>query len=480
MPDNHSFGTFLLNRSNRIYLLLSAAAAILQLTVFKLLYPYADYFSDSYSYIFAAMKHLGASIWPIGYSRFIGLFHLVSTSDTALVSFQYITLCLAELYFFFTICYLYNPGKIIRHIIFIFLIFNPASLYLSNYISSDALFLAMSLCWITQLLWMMHQPERSQIIVITLLVAVAFTFRYNAMFYPVLTAVIYLMSGHKPLLKITGILAPVILIGLFVSYTRTQTRQLTGTAQFSVFSGWQLANNALYMYPYITVDKAPPPSCLKLHQAVNQYFDTIHPALKLMTPMDGAFYLKYSAGPLKTYLAAHTNDKKDTTGGIRSWGTVSPVFADYGKFLILHHPLPYIEFFLLPNFYNYCIPPVEKLEVYNLGAPQVGSIARKWFHYPSSQVTAFSFTAQGIIFQYYPYLFLLINLCYFSITLFWWTLKTNAGSFGRAVVVIFLFFLLNAAFGILASPIVLRYQILPMVILFSFALTTLHQLRLNK
>jgi hypothetical protein len=62
-----SFGYFILKeKSNRNYLLIAGIACIAQLIIFKLLYPYADFFSDSYSYIQAAAAHYDVSIWPIG------------------------------------------------------------------------------------------------------------------------------------------------------------------------------------------------------------------------------------------------------------------------------------------------------------------------------------------------------------------------------------------------------------------------------
>jgi hypothetical protein len=44
---------------------------------------------------------------------------------------------------------------------------------------------------------------------------------------------------------------PLLVIGTFVAYTRDKMEQLTGISQFSPFGGWQLANNALYMYGHI-------------------------------------------------------------------------------------------------------------------------------------------------------------------------------------------------------------------------------------
>jgi hypothetical protein len=83
-----TFPSFAKQQDNLVYGYIAAAGAILQLIIFKYCYPYADFFSDSYSYIFAAARKMDVNIWPVGYSKFLWLFHQISSSDTALVAFQ--------------------------------------------------------------------------------------------------------------------------------------------------------------------------------------------------------------------------------------------------------------------------------------------------------------------------------------------------------------------------------------------------------
>jgi hypothetical protein len=468
-----TFPSFVWQAGHRVYLFVAVIGTIIQLIIFKLCYPYADFFSDSYSYIFAAAAKLDVNIWPIGYSKFLWLFRHITSSDTAVVAFQYLYGQLITLYFFFTLLYFYAPSRTISNIIFVCLFFNPLLLYLSNYISSDALFLGFSLLWLVQLLWIIHRPRTSQVFVHALLIAVLFTLRYNAMFYPVISSVALLISRRALVWKVTGMALPLLLIILFVIHTRNATYMLTGTRHFSIFAGWQIANNALYMYPFITEKNAPPPECREFDEVVKAYFNKIPEQMKAISPRDGAFYIKHPKAPLKQYLEDHVDIEQDSTYGIAAWGRVSPIYGSYGKFLIQRHPIAFARYFLLPNTLNYCFPPLEKLEVYNLGQKEVYPLAAAWFHYRSTTIKAISLDVQGIILLIFPSLFLITNI-FFVWTLILW-IKTRCtgaenNSFKKMLFLITLLLLTNGVFSILSSPIVLRYQVFPMIICYSFAL----------
>ncbi|MBS0032053.1 hypothetical protein ACTJJ0_33035 [Chitinophaga sp. 22321] len=468
-----TFPSFVLSKPQRIYLLVAVFAAIIQLIVFKLCYPFADFFSDSYSYIFAAANRLDVNIWPIGYSKFLWLFHQLTYSDTAVVAFQYLFGQAIALYFFFTLLYFYAPSRQLSNIIFIFLFFNPLFLYLGNYISSDALFLGLSLLWLVQLLWIIHRPRIYQVFVHALLIAILFTLRYNAMFYPLISAVALVISHRKPVWKLCGIAFPLLLILLFVNHTRNSSYTLTGTRQFSIFGGWQMANNALYMYPFITENEPPPAECREFDRLVKSYFSLVPEELKTVSPRDGAFYIKYPAAPLKQYLARNVNVTGDKTNGISSWGAVAPVYGTYGKFLITRHPVGFTRYFLLPNTFNYCLPPLEKLEVYNLGEKKVSAIAARWFHYPGTRITAVSMNIQGAILLLFPAIFLITNLFFIWILVLWIRNRRNRikdQAFSNALFLVISLLLVNCAFSILASPIVFRYQVFPMIVCLSFSL----------
>src|SRR5579871_2841673 len=73
----------------KTYLYIAIPAMLLSWICFKLFYPFADYFTDSYTYIQAAIDRDIISYRPIGYSIFLRFVHVISVSDTFLVTVQY-------------------------------------------------------------------------------------------------------------------------------------------------------------------------------------------------------------------------------------------------------------------------------------------------------------------------------------------------------------------------------------------------------
>ncbi len=145
-PSSASFRDYVF-AENKAYLLIMAGILLIEFVIFKILYPFPDFFSDSYSYIRAAYLHLDVNdnTGPIGYSRFLALFHhWVSHSGSALIAFQYMAWCCSALYFYFTVTYFYPTGKNTRIFLNLFLFFNPLIFYTTNYVTSDILFISMS------------------------------------------------------------------------------------------------------------------------------------------------------------------------------------------------------------------------------------------------------------------------------------------------------------------------------------------------
>src|SRR5271168_3058327 len=96
-----------MQKTTRLYLSILVPAMTLSWIFFKCCYPFADFFSDSYTYIQAAADHNSISYRPIGYSLFLRLLHALSASDTFLVTVQYTLVQSACLLLFF---YLHRYG----------------------------------------------------------------------------------------------------------------------------------------------------------------------------------------------------------------------------------------------------------------------------------------------------------------------------------------------------------------------------------
>ena len=459
--------------SNRNFLLWGFGISILQFIIFKLLYPFPDFFSDSYSYLFAAYAHLDVNIWPIGYSKFLSIFHQLTWSDTALIATQYFLMQFAALYFFFTILYLFDISKNTQKILFIFFFINPLTLYLCNTVNSDALFGSISLIWFTQLVWIIQRPRIYQVFVQAILLFLCFTVRNNAYYYPVIAIIAFFLSGQSLKVKLLGTILPFLLIVPFIIHTRNEAYKLTGVRQFSFFTGWQLANNALYIYDQIEIDTMtlPTPEARRFNQTTIPFFKHIRPEVyrNYLETFEGNFFLRDAQSPMKEYFKNNYTFRTEMDI-VRNWGKASAAFEAFGKVIILHHPFAYIRYFIWPNIGHYFMPPLLHLELYNYGANDIDPIAKHWFHYRTNRIHCISHSLQGFLIIYKAF-FLLFNV------FFLWQIVQYVKKIRPLFIRGNSFFWLSTAFlfcnfwfSVFATVNIIRYQYIPMFILLTFGL----------
>jgi hypothetical protein len=294
------------------------------------------------------------------------------------------------------------------------------------------------------------------------------------MYYPLITIPAFLLAKRTLKFRISGIILGPLLVTPFIIYSSNEAKKISGVSQFPpILGGWQWANNALYMREYIQEDSTqfPNSEMAELDKLARKYYRIVPPANRELTSYVGNFFIKEWDAPLKIYMKRHY---KDTLyDGVAAWAKVAPLFGNYGLFLIKRHPLPFIRHYIIVNSKNYFIPPLEKLEIYNLGEDQMSPRAARWFDYPNLRVKVVSKTFHGYLLAGYPLFFLLLNVC------FVWNLfifikkriyKNTETNFLAAISIISSLIILNAAFSILANIVVFRYQIFPMITLLAIVL----------
>jgi hypothetical protein len=471
-PANEvSFKNFLFtNRKNRIILWLAAAAMVVQIAIFKYLYPYANFIhGDSFSYIQSAWMNLEISTYPIGYSRFLRLFSVFFKSDTSLFVFQYLFIQTSVLYLLFTIFYFYGPARVTQFILLSFMVLNPLFLHLANLVSSDCLFAGLSITWFTLLLWIIHRPGNKIIIWQAVVLFIAFTVRYNALIYPFIAGVAFWFSPLPLRIRIAGIAAGVLFCALFVGFTSYQYKKLSEHWQFSPFSGWLLTNNALYAYRYVdSAARKPVPKKFKaFDNMVRLFFDSTRDTKKFPVEKIEAstFYMWSPSMPMMKY--QDSAFKKDTAADkLKKWATLGPFYKDYGYYIIRQYPWQFIKHFIWPNSNKYYAPPLEFLDKYNSGSEYVTQDAKAWFGYKTTKVKTRMKSNKIWVLSFYPIFSGIINIVMLLTLLFYVTLKgwqnnevTKKGIFLGATV-----WLLNAGFTIYASSAALRFQSFPILL----------------
>jgi hypothetical protein len=268
------------------------------------------------------------------------------------------------------------------------------------------------------------------------------------------------------------------LVLLFASYAYTsgKMKDLTGHRQFSAFGGWQMANNALYMYEHIPASQRGPipAKYARLETMVRQHMDTLGKVkLSHDDSLNTYFYLWSGRAPLVQYMEREYK-KDSTTPYFKRWASEGTLYFDYASYLIRRYPLTFVQSFVVPNALRLVMPPTEFLGEYNMGRDSVRSLAKTWFQYKSLKVANQRGKDHTIAWtQWYPIFSVLVNLL-LVINLIgllaFGSLKDRKLPLPRLLLMAVAFWLLNAGFSMFASPVVLRYQVFPLLISFAIAL----------
>jgi 4-amino-4-deoxy-L-arabinose transferase-like glycosyltransferase len=469
---------------------LSALLPLMTLTwiVFKYYYPFADYFNDSYTYIGAAADRYSISFRPIGYSIFLRFIHTLSVTDTFLVTVQYVLVQCACLCLFFFLVRHCDLARWARLMLAAFLVADPLVYYTSNIVSSDAVFLALTLFWLTLLLQLLRRPTWGALVLQWILLGLIFYTRYVALFYPAVAALTFFVVKRDLRYKLTAIAGSIAVVTAGAFYTQRLTREQTGTPIFSAFSGWQLANNAIQIYPWLPADTTGlPPESDQLARYVSTWFDQQGAAIKKTAPGATTFYMWSPGSPLHQYFDAYRarrsslRQRPDTAelGYFTAWNRVAPIFTAYGHFLIARHPVAFTRYYLWPSAKDFFLSPLDVLAVYNEGKDEVDTVAQNWFHYRSNKLKVRSATIQGKLLAPFPWFFLGLNVA-FGVTGILLLVRRRpirrqesdrSGRYPFFITCLQLvtgYLLANAGFNIFAASSVFRYQVLPLILLFAF------------
>jgi hypothetical protein len=257
-------------------------------------------------------------------------------------------------------------------------------------------------------------------------------------------------------------------------------KQLTGVSQFSPFGGWQLANNALYMYGHIYQGQSEE---LKgelgmVDVAVRRFFDSTH---RVESMLDynalgpGFYYSSVDNTPLFLYM--HRKYGPDTVfQDFRKWGPTGELYSQYGMALIKAHSLAFAKYFVGPNAVRYFYPPTEifeRLSPFFLRDDGFGKMAQKTLGVKTLVVSVDLIRIRNRIVSVYPAIFMLLNIFFILAVLGTFLVgipQVLERPLAQITWIVAILWLCNFLFSIVASCIVLRYQVLIMIVAFSFGL----------
>jgi hypothetical protein len=325
--------------------------------------------------------------------------------------------------------------------------------------------------WFSLLLWIIYKPSNKIIFWHAIVLLSAFTVRYNALIYPFIALVAFGLSKLPLRKKAAGLALALLLLGWFVGLSMFQFKKLTGYWQYSPFSGWQLANNAMYAYRKVdSADREPVPLKFRaLDNMIRKLYDR-YPNLPVGEA--STYYMWAPSLPLMRYNESLFNAKETSATEFKKWASIGPFYSSYGWCIIKKYPMHFLRYFVWPNSLKYFFPPVEFLGSYNGSQPTVLESAVKWFGYKDNQVKTRMNSGKVWILQYYPTLVSITNLILFLMLLSYLLLKgwQYSQSFNKSILLAGFAWIANAGFTIFAAPAALRFQAFPVLLSVTFSL----------
>lgn len=328
------------------FLLLAAAVLM------RIFYPQPFVYSDSYTYINAAVNDIFDIFRPNGYPHLLKLLHGISPSLGFLFAFNYIFFSLSSLLLIFSAKYILD----IRHrwlflAMGVLAVLSPRLVFSTNYMMSDGTFCSLAAVLVAACLWMIR--GRSWVWALVSLPCLWFMckLRYSGLFFIPAVVVVFFISfrGAKwRLLPLLAACVPLVLGVAFYKTTKKEYARQTGMEMFSGFGGWQKFNNALVLFPEAKELKVNlfPRDLRQVHTFMSAVPDRIYDRRHTMSTA----YIWDSDLPPKKYLLFMRRQGVDNY--LVQWLALAKVYGEYSDRLVSKYPMRYVGRYVLPSLWS--------------------------------------------------------------------------------------------------------------------------------
>lgn len=464
-----TFYSFLKGREQRFDWLIMAVSCIVGFIVLKICYPYPATISDSGTYVQAAADNMFSFYRPFGYSYFLKLLHGFSASIHAVFVVQMLLYFASAAAFAFVVKYVFPPKNnwLWRVLLFVF-IFSPMAFYMANALMSDLLFATMIYFMLAAFIYLVKKGGWIPLCLFLLSLYFSLHVRYSAIMFPVLFIGFFFMVKGK--LRWIGMAGTIVVAFVFFSQVKKSMRETTGFDQFSTgFDGWQVANNALHMIPYIDLDpkQIKDPEMAVLHQYILSQKDVIRTRTN-----DGkeivASFMWINDMPLKQFLFMFVEHTKQPYP--LCWIHLgSNNYKEYGQYLIAHYPVEFMRYYYLPNGKSVFYPTSQ--EIIGGYTPIGMKNVLEWYKIPEgTNMNARHNLYQNFVAEWsclsYIFIWLLILALAVASVVMRKKLKWNDSTQSKAFWIIVGVGLLYYAATVFASPVSLRFWIPMNAVLF--------------
>lgn len=350
VPQGPSFISFLKDRAQWVDWAVIGGLFVAILIFLKLYYPYPQTETDSGNYILSAISGKINGYRPYGYSAFLSFFHSFSSDVRFVVSWQWFMTFLSVSFFLFSIQFMFRLSKTAFYVLAVVCILNPSIIFMNAYMMSDSLFVSLTLLFLTTCAWVIYNGSYVAIVANLLLLWWCMDTRYIGLFYPIFTAGA-LAWAFWPRFKLAALatsLLPLLMLYMYRAGATDKMKEEFGVETFSSFGGWQKANNAVAVLPYVKIDEKEitDPQMKFIHQIVRAFPDSFFRTEDVMATN----FMWTRTHPGKQCLAQYI--QQTGTPYMRAWAYLGTQMDAYGDFLQSHYRSEFISHFIVPNFSN--------------------------------------------------------------------------------------------------------------------------------
>ncbi|MDR1006583.1 MAG: hypothetical protein LBL74_06935 [Bacteroidales bacterium] len=468
------FRQFIFQKQQLSDLIIIAAICLLGYIAIKYFYPYPWTMSDSGGYVICAMDNAWSFYRPFGYSKFLQILHAISPTISFLTLVQMLLYLVSTSIFALTVKFFFTPNrKWLWYSLLCFLSFSPLAFYMINSIMSDLLFCTLIYFILTGFLFIVNR-NWTGVIIFSLALYFSLHVRYSAIIFPFLfIPFLFFIKGN---IRWVSILASLAISFIFYNQIKSNMKETMNLNQFSTgFDGWQYANNAMHIVPFIDVkpEEIKDEQIRGLHKFILQYNDSILARTKNGTGVSARFIWENTL-PLKKYMFLTMQQNYLTYP--HAWVNLgSGLYKDYGKYLMIHYPFAFMRYYLLPNMVN-IVHPNFWVEYKNIEIKEI----KEWYNIDEKK----DLSCRANIYDSFLYnlisishIFIWIGIIIVSIIAI---IKRKRIKFNKneriAFWALFCFGAIYYASTVFASPIELRYWLPMAAIQFAFCYILLNKL----
>ncbi len=347
-----SFWRFCFSREQMWDWMVPALLCLAGYIVLRPAYPYPATMTDSFTYLRAAIDNTFSVYRPFGFSAWLRAIHAISPSIHALFIAQTLLYAFCTTLLILALKRYYPIRPVwLRWVVSVLTVLNPAAFYMLNAVMSDALFGCMVFLMVAMLMVVFHEGSYIAMLLYFAAFNVALFTRYSGVFFVVALLPVLCFIPHK-LCRLVSLAGTLLICVFFYTNICNHMYDSIRYRRFSTgFDGWQLANNAMHVIPFIDADAGVQPSDGEMrafHNSICTHFRDYICQQTDSGKVACSTFMWESQSPLKRYTFHYMRNNR--TSYAVAWASLGGgLYADYGKWLILHYPVEYCRYFLSHN-----------------------------------------------------------------------------------------------------------------------------------